>query len=102
MISSVSALSSAASSKPSKQAVLKCIESVARRLGNTKAICRKCYIHPMVVSAFLEGRLPAQPSVGSAVLARKRTGLSDEEAKVLSFLRQPVPSCLKGVRNGAA
>lgn len=98
----LSALSSDASSKPSKQAVLKCIESVAKRLGNTKAICRKCYIHPMVLSAFLEGRLTAPPSVGSAVLARKRTGLSDEEAKVLSFLRQPVPSCLKGVRNGAA
>src|SRR5215217_7967838 len=93
---------SAPSVKASKQAVLKCIESVAKHLGNTKAICRKCYIHPMVLTAFLEGRLTASTSVGLAEFSRKRAGLSDEEAKVLAFLRQPVPSCLKGVRNGAA
>jgi DNA topoisomerase-1 len=33
------------------------IESVARRLGNTKAVCRKCYVHPALVDAYLEGRL---------------------------------------------
>ena len=34
------------------------IERVARQLGNTKAVCRKCYIHPAVIDAYLEGRLP--------------------------------------------
>ena len=29
---------------------------VAGRLGNTPAICRKCYIHPAVIDAFMEGR----------------------------------------------
>jgi DNA topoisomerase-1 len=33
------------------------IEQVARQLGNTKAVCRKCYIHPAVIDAYLEGRL---------------------------------------------
>src|SRR5688572_19315843 len=33
------------------------IEEVARQLGNTKRVCRKCYIHPAVIDAYLEGRL---------------------------------------------
>jgi DNA topoisomerase-1 len=33
------------------------IEHVARQLGNSKAVCRKCYIHPAGIDAYLEGRL---------------------------------------------
>jgi DNA topoisomerase I len=33
------------------------IADVAGRLGNTVAICRKCYIHPEVLLAYSEGRL---------------------------------------------
>ena len=33
------------------------IEHVARQLGNTKAVCRKCYIHPAVIEAFQDGTL---------------------------------------------
>jgi DNA topoisomerase-1 len=33
------------------------IEEVARQLGNTTAVCRKCYIHPAMIDAYLEGRL---------------------------------------------
>jgi DNA topoisomerase-1 len=30
---------------------------VAKALGNTKAVCRKCYVHPAVFETYLEGRL---------------------------------------------
>jgi DNA topoisomerase-1 len=33
------------------------IERVARQLGNTKAVCRKCYIHPAVIDAYADGSL---------------------------------------------
>jgi DNA topoisomerase-1 len=33
------------------------IENVAARLGNTPTICRKCYVHPDVLTSFLEGNL---------------------------------------------
>ena len=33
------------------------IEAVAAQLRNTKAVCRKCYIHPAVVDAYLAGHL---------------------------------------------
>ena len=33
------------------------VAQVARRLGNTPAVCRKCYIHPAIIEAYLEGSL---------------------------------------------
>ena len=33
------------------------IEKVAARLGNTPAICRKCYVHPEVLNSYLDGNL---------------------------------------------
>lgn len=55
-----------------KANVREAVEAVARRLGNTPAICRKCYIHPAIIDAYLEG-----------ALALPRRG----EEGVLSFLR---------------
>ena len=40
-----------------KRELKKVIAAVAARLGNTPAICRKCYIHPEVLLAYSEGRL---------------------------------------------
>lgn len=57
------------------------IADVAAQLGNTVAICRKCYIHPEVVAAYLEGALSLKMKAGSG------GGLAPEETAVLSFLR---------------
>jgi DNA topoisomerase-1 len=35
--------------------VVRAIEEVARRLGNTCAVCRKCYIHPAILDAYMDG-----------------------------------------------
>ncbi|MBB4864092.1 DNA topoisomerase-1 [Pseudomonas nitritireducens] len=56
------------------------IGEVAQELGNTPAICRKCYVHPRVIEAFLAGELAGLRK------ARKRKGLSAEEATLLAFL----------------
>jgi len=37
--------------------VVRAVEQVARELGNTPAVCRKCYIHPTVIESYLDGRL---------------------------------------------
>ena len=37
--------------------IRRAIEKVAARLGNTPAICRKCYVHPEVLAAYLDGKL---------------------------------------------
>jgi DNA topoisomerase I len=68
--------------------VVQAIEQVATRLGNTPTVCRKCYVHPAVIDAYLEGEtieaLGAQPSE----MAPVRKTLTPEEAAVLAFLRQ--------------
>ncbi len=37
--------------------VVAAVESVSRELGNTPAVCRKCYVHPGVIDAYLDGNL---------------------------------------------
>lgn len=37
--------------------VVQAIEAVAKALGNTKAVCRKCYVHPAIIDTYLAGRL---------------------------------------------
>jgi DNA topoisomerase-1 len=41
--------------EPGARAVRTVVARVAERLGNTVAVCRKCYIHPAVIAAFLDG-----------------------------------------------
>src|SRR5437764_237715 len=42
-----------------KKAIVDVVKKVASHLGNTPAICRRCYIHPAVLDGYLEGRLLA-------------------------------------------
>jgi DNA topoisomerase-1 len=37
--------------------VVTATEMVARKLGNTRSVCRKCYIHPAVIDAYIDGSL---------------------------------------------
>ncbi|HEY6084803.1 MAG TPA: hypothetical protein VIU63_05370 [Nitrospira sp.] len=72
-----------------KRNVLRAVESVAKRLGNTKAVCRKCYIHPDVVNAYLDGRLlESLNRKAGRELHSKLHDLPPEEAAVLTLLVQ--------------
>jgi DNA topoisomerase-1 len=74
-----------------KKNVTQAIERVSARLGNTPTICRKCYVHPEIVSAYLGGGLLLE--VQKDIDAQLRDGLETlrpEEAAVLSFLRTRV------------
>ena len=42
---------------PTRKAQVAAIKQVASRLGNTPAVCRKCYIHPAVLEGYLNGSL---------------------------------------------
>jgi DNA topoisomerase I len=64
------------------------IENVAARLGNTPTICRKCYVHPDVLTSYLDGKLVLE--IKAAVESELRdalAGLQPEEAAVLAMLR---------------
>ena len=43
-----------------KKNVVKAVEAVAEKLGNTKAVCRKCYIHPHIIDSYMDGTLIKQ------------------------------------------
>jgi DNA topoisomerase-1 len=43
------------SATQAKKNVVAAIKSVALKLGNTPSVCRKCYIHPAVLEAYLGG-----------------------------------------------
>jgi DNA topoisomerase-1 len=67
--------------------VLRAVEAVAKRLGNTTAVCRKCYIHPEVVNAYLDGTLAASLNRKAGLELRSNMrDLSPEEAAVLALL----------------
>jgi len=46
-----------ASETEAKRDLVAAIDVVARRLGNTRAICRRCYVHPAIVAAYFDGSL---------------------------------------------
>jgi DNA topoisomerase-1 len=71
-----------------KRNVVRAIENVAERLGNTKAVCRKCYVHPEVLNAYLDGSLVATLEQRAAQLARSIGRLTPQEAAVLALLRR--------------
>jgi len=50
-------------------------QAVAARLGNTPAVCRRCYIHPAVLGAYSEGRLRAPGRGARRSVSRGRSGL---------------------------
>ena len=72
-----------------KKNVVSAIETVAERLGNTAAICRKCYVHPEIIDAYMDGSLvQTLKRRAEAELSESLRGLEPEEAAVLAFLQQ--------------
>ncbi|PPE74237.1 DNA topoisomerase [Solimonas fluminis] len=63
---------------PTRARLADMFRQVAKRLGNTPAVCRKCYVHPAVISSYLEGGLPSPPP------GRRPVG----EAALLALLRR--------------
>ena len=82
-------MGAAPSATEARQNVVRAIDEAAARLGNTRAVCRKYYIHPALIEAYLDGNvLPpvtAEPATGERRKGRKR--LRGHEEEVLAFLK---------------
>ncbi len=59
------------------------ITGVAGQLGHTVSVCRKAYVHPLVLSSFTEGRLHAAREKA----ARAPRGLKESERRLLALLK---------------
>jgi DNA topoisomerase-1 len=80
-----------------KKNVLQAIEAVAKMLGNTPAICRKCYIHPKIFNGYLDGTLlETLKQRSDEKLADPGQGLRAEEAAVIGFLAHELEDTSEG------
>jgi DNA topoisomerase-1 len=79
-----------------KKNIKEAIHRVAARLGNTPTICRKCYIHPEILTTYIEGSLllEVKKKVESE-LREDLPGLKPEEAAVLTLLQARLSVTLK-------
>jgi DNA topoisomerase-1 len=72
-----------------KHHIVRAIENVAKRLGNTPSVCRKAYVHPAVIETYLEGTLLEElQQRAEQELSKKLHRLQPEEAAVLALLQQ--------------
>ena len=71
--------------KKSKASVRDAIAAVARILGNTPAVCRKCYVHPAIIENYLQGN-SLNGLNGSA--PPRDVDFRASEATVLKFLER--------------
>jgi DNA topoisomerase I len=76
-----------------KRNVVAAIERVSKQLGNTPAICRKCYVHPEVPNAYVSGDLVKMIDAKIAQkFKRQFAKLTSDEIVVLAFLRKRLNS----------
>ncbi len=85
-----------------KKNLVRAIEAVAEQLGNTPSICRKCYIHPEVINAYLDGTMMrALKFRAEKALTEEIRRLRPEEAAVLGLLQQRLQSEVSKQSNGS-
>ena len=81
-------LDRAESQRKAKKNVLMAIEAVAGVLGNTRAVCRKSYIHPAVVDSYIDGwMLQVLSRRATAALKKTAAKLRRDEVAVLAVLQ---------------
>ena len=80
-------MGAASTKRAAEQNVVKAIEQTAARLGNTRSVCRKYYIHPALIESYLAG-VVLPPTLGTEWKEREQSGpsLRRHEAEVLGFL----------------
>src|SRR6201982_3192301 len=72
-----------------KRNVVAAIERVAKQLGNTPTVCRKSYVHPEILSAYMSGDLIKMLDAKIAQkFKRQYAELTLDEIMVLAFLHK--------------
>jgi DNA topoisomerase-1 len=83
-----------------KKNILRAVEQVAEKLGNTRAVCRKCYIHPAIIESYEQGGLIEALAKRQSKGSDTRGGLCGAEAAVLALLKQRLGRRGKGRSQG--
>ena len=78
----------AASRREADRNVIAAIDAVAERLGNTRSVCRKYYVHPALIEAYLMGETIPQPPPVRRTRRQRSAALRRDEVIVLQFLQE--------------
>jgi DNA topoisomerase I len=85
-----------------KRHLVEAIDEVATRLGNTRAVSRRCYVHPQVLAAYMKGRtISGSATVTGGTAPRSRLG-ADERAVLTLLTSASRGSSLSSSRGGAS
>jgi DNA topoisomerase-1 len=77
------------SATQAKKNVIQAIKSVAKLLGNTPSVCRKCYVHPAVLDSYLSGAMiETIKQLGETKGATSASALRHDEAAMMHLLQQ--------------
>ena len=85
-VAALEAIGPAASEREAKSSILKAVDQVAGQLNNTRAVCRKYYVHPAVLETYQAGTLHVALGDGAAPQAADAV-LTPEEQAVVRLLR---------------
>jgi len=79
-----------------KKNIVAAIKTVSQRLGNTPSVCRKCYVHPAVLEAYLNNSMPTLLKKLRLPKTADKHGLLPDELAMLHLLKhhiaQPTPN----------
>ncbi len=76
-----------ASRRETDRNIIAAIDAVAERLGNTRAVCRKYYVHPALLEAYRMGETVPQPPPKGQARRQRGAALRRDEVLVLQFLQ---------------
>ena len=86
-----------------KRNVVAAMRETAELLGNTPAVCRQAYVHPMVVEAYLDGRLRGALVQAAEDAPDPPPGTTrKEELEVVELLRRRLRQDASRVRRPAS
>jgi DNA topoisomerase-1 len=80
----LAAAEAAPSASKAKKIIAAAVGGVAERLGNTVAVCRKCYVHPAVFDAYIDGSIGKTLARHASESAAEKAVLKMLEARAVS------------------
>lgn len=76
------------SEREAKRNIVAAIDATSEKLGNTRTVCRKYYIHPVLLEAYMRGDvLEREPERAFRQRRRSKAALRRAEAEVLGFIK---------------
>jgi DNA topoisomerase I len=82
------------SQRHAKSNVLRAIDRVAEQLNNTRAVCRKYYVHPAILESYLAGNMLER--LGNGTKPSAKDDLAADEAAVVRLLKQHLANSTNG------